>query len=59
MEAANERTVRRLVEEDGMGTTRRRRLGGDTVLQIGLALLGVILSALAWVLLLGVLAPYG
>ena len=42
-----------------MGGTRRRRVSGETIFQIGLALLGVILSALAWVLLLDVLAPYG
>ena len=42
-----------------MGGVRRCRFGGDAVLQIGLALAGVVLSALAWWLLLDLFAPYG
>jgi hypothetical protein len=42
-----------------MCATRRCGIRGDTVLQVGLALLCVVLSALAWLLLLGFLAPGG
>jgi hypothetical protein len=42
-----------------MGPTCRCGVSGDTALQIGLALLGLFLSALAWIALLAVVARAG
>ena len=36
---------------------RRFGVSDDTALQVGLALLGLVLSALSWLLLLAVFAP--
>lgn len=46
-------------EEDRMCEARRCGVRGDIVLQAGLALLGVVLSALVWLFLVDGLAPGG
>jgi hypothetical protein len=42
-----------------MCATRRCGVNGETALQLGLALLGVVLAALAWLPLLGSFGPGG
>ena len=42
-----------------MSAPRRCWVGDDTLLQVGLALLGLVLSALTWVALLAIFAAGG
>ena len=46
-------------KEAGMRATPRCGSHGDALLQVGLVLLGLLLSALAWLLLLARLTPAG
>ena len=46
-------------EEESMRAACRCGVSGDIVLQVGLALLGLVLSALVWLLLLDVVVAPG
>ena len=45
--------------EGSIGAARPRGIGGDTLVQVGLALLCVVLSALSWLPLLDGFGPVG